>query len=283
MYSTVKTLVLSLSIAIGAAAGLSTVARADMTSPKQMAEDINPAAAAELKEEMANPTEALVTEVIEETEVIEKTEVVTEMDAAGETEVVEETLVEATTDVETKTEVVTETEATEEMEAVVETEASEETDVVSETEVSEETIVDVAAGNDTFSILVAAVEAADLAETLAGEGPFTVFAPTNAAFEALPEGALEALLLPKNKELLVKILTYHVVSGKVTAADLVAGAVPTVEGSDVMVSLGDSVKVNNATVVLADVAASNGVIHAIDTVIIPPTLMSALGLSDTKI
>lgn len=271
MHSTVKTLVLSLSLAIGAAAGLPTVARADMPSPKPMAEELNPAAATELKEEMANPTEELVTEVIEETEVI------TETQATGETEAVAET------EVETKTEVVTETEAAEEMEAVVETEAAEEMEAAVETEAKPSTIVDIAAGNDTFSTLVAAVKAADLAETLAGEGPFTVFAPTNAAFEALPEGALEALLEPKNKELLVKILTYHVVSGKVTAADLVAGAVPTVEGSDVVVSLGDSVKVNNATVVLADVEASNGVIHAIDTVIIPPTLMSALGLGDTKL
>ncbi|QCS50020.1 fasciclin domain-containing protein [Picosynechococcus sp. PCC 11901] len=141
------------------------------------------------------------------------------------------------------------------------------------------TIVDIAASNDAFSTLVAAVSAADLAETLAGEGPFTVFAPTNDAFAALPDGVLESLLLPENKEILTQILTYHVVSGNVMSTDLSAGAVTTVEGSDVVISLDDGVKVNNANVVMADIEASNGVVHVIDSVIVPPALMAELETS----
>ena len=132
------------------------------------------------------------------------------------------------------------------------------------------TIVDVAAANPDFSTLVAAVQAAGLAETLSGEGPFTVFAPTNAAFEALPAGVLEALLLPENKETLAKILTYHVVPGAVMAADVMDGDVATVEGQNVTLSTADGVTVNGAKVIQADVAASNGVIHVIDAVILPP-------------
>jgi uncharacterized surface protein with fasciclin (FAS1) repeats len=132
------------------------------------------------------------------------------------------------------------------------------------------TIVDVAAGAGNFSTLVAAVTAADLVETLSGEGPFTVFAPTDEAFAALPEGVLDALLLPENKETLVKILTYHVVSGKVMAADVTDGDVATVEGQTIALSTASGVTVNGATVVSADVPASNGVIHAIDAVILPP-------------
>ena len=131
-------------------------------------------------------------------------------------------------------------------------------------------IVAVASGNPDFSTLVAAVAAADL-ETLQGEGPFTVFAPTNAAFEALPAGILDKLLLPENKEVLVKILTYHVVAGKVMAADVTAGDVPSVEGQTIAVTTNDGgVQVNGANVVATDVAASNGVIHVIDAVILPP-------------
>ena len=132
------------------------------------------------------------------------------------------------------------------------------------------TIVDVAVGAGNFTTLVAAVTAADLVETLSGEGPFTVFAPTDEAFAALPEGVLDALLLPENKALLAQILTYHVVSGKVMAADVTAGDVATVEGSNIMLATTSGVKVNDATVVAADVEASNGVIHAIDAVILPP-------------
>ena len=135
------------------------------------------------------------------------------------------------------------------------------------------TIVEVAQGNADFSTLVAAVVAADLAETLSGDGPFTVFAPTNAAFDALPEGLLEKLLLPENKEVLVSILTYHVVSGEVLAADVTAGDVATVEGSTIAVTTDGGVKLNDAaTVTATDIDASNGVIHVIDQVIVPPTV-----------
>jgi len=132
------------------------------------------------------------------------------------------------------------------------------------------TVVDVAVASPDFSTLVTALTAAELVDTLNGAGPFTVFAPTNAAFEALPAGVLERLLLPSNKAALVKILTYHVVSGKVLAADVVDGAVPTVEGQSVTISTMGGVTVNKANVVTADVMADNGVIHAIDAVILPP-------------
>jgi uncharacterized surface protein with fasciclin (FAS1) repeats len=147
---------------------------------------------------------------------------------------------------------------------------SEETMDTATEETTVGTIVDVAVGAGNFTTLVAAVTAADLVETLSGEGPFTVFAPTDEAFAALPAGVLDALLLPENKETLVKILTYHVVSGKVMAADITDGDVATVEGSNVMLVTTSGVKVNDANVVSADVPASNGVIHAIDAVILPP-------------
>ena len=133
-------------------------------------------------------------------------------------------------------------------------------------------VVEVAQGNPDFSTLVAAVVAADLAETLSGDGPFTVFAPTNAAFEALPAGLLEKLLLPENKEILVKILTYHVVASKVMAADVMAGDVTTVEGSTFAISTMGGVKVNTANVTATDVPASNGVIHVIDAVLVPSSV-----------
>ncbi|MCX6451738.1 MAG: fasciclin domain-containing protein [Actinobacteria bacterium] len=147
------------------------------------------------------------------------------------------------------------------------------TDTASEQVVEETTpgtIVDVAVGAGTFSTLVAAVTAAELVETLSGTGPFTVFAPTDDAFAALPAGVLDALLLPENKALLVQILTYHVVSGMVMAADVTDGDVATVEGQTVKLSTMGGVTVNGAKVVSADVPASNGVIHAIDAVILPP-------------
>jgi uncharacterized surface protein with fasciclin (FAS1) repeats len=140
-------------------------------------------------------------------------------------------------------------------------------------------IVAVASGNPDFSTLVAAVQAAGLVETLQGAGPFTVFAPTNEAFAALPAGLVDKLLLPENKETLAKILTYHVVSGKVMAADVKAGDVPSVEGSNITVAVADGkVSLNGSSnVVATDVAASNGVIHVIDAVILPPGLdVSAL-------
>ena len=147
---------------------------------------------------------------------------------------------------------------------------SDTTDSAAESEaVVTNTIVDVASANSDFSTLVAAVAAADLVGTLSSDGPFTVFAPTNEAFAALPAGVLDALLLPENKATLVKILTYHVVSGAVYAADVADGAVATVEGQSITLSTKDGVSVNNAKVVIADVMADNGVIHAIDAVILP--------------
>ncbi|MGK0305012.1 MAG: putative surface protein with fasciclin (FAS1) repeats [Gammaproteobacteria bacterium] len=131
-------------------------------------------------------------------------------------------------------------------------------------------IVETAASNPAFSTLVAAVKAAGLVETLQGEGPFTVFAPTNAAFEKLPAGTVEDLLKPENKEKLVAILTYHVVAGNVMAADVVKlTKATTVQGSDIMIDTSDGVKVNNATVTQTDLKTKNGVIHVIDTVIMP--------------
>jgi uncharacterized surface protein with fasciclin (FAS1) repeats len=131
-------------------------------------------------------------------------------------------------------------------------------------------IIEVASTTDGFATLTAAVTAAGLVETLQGEGPFTVFAPTDDAFAALPAGVLDALLLPENKDALTKILTYHVVAGKVMAADVTDGDVPTVEGQTVALSTADGVTVNGAKVMQADVETSNGVIHAIDAVILPP-------------
>lgn len=132
-------------------------------------------------------------------------------------------------------------------------------------------IVDVASGNGDFSTLVAAVGAAGLVDTLKGPGPFTVFAPTNAAFAALPEGTVDSLLLPENKDQLIKILTYHVVAGNYPASSLVGkhGKLTSVQGGTLGINGSDGVKVNGATVVIADVAASNGTIHAIDTVLLP--------------
>ncbi|NES07380.1 MAG: fasciclin domain-containing protein [Okeania sp. SIO2F4] len=131
-------------------------------------------------------------------------------------------------------------------------------------------IVATAAADGQFKTLAAALKAAGLVEVLQGEGPFTVFAPTDEAFEALPPGLVENLLLPENKDKLVKILTYHVVPGKVMSGDLESGKVKTVEGSKVNVEVSNAgVKVGNAKVVKADVPASNGVIHVIDTVILP--------------
>jgi uncharacterized surface protein with fasciclin (FAS1) repeats len=132
------------------------------------------------------------------------------------------------------------------------------------------TVVDVAIATEGFETLVAAVVAAGLAETLSGDGPFTVFAPTDEAFAALPEGLLEKLLLEENLDVLVSILTYHVVAGTVLAADVTDGDVATVEGSTITLATTGGVTVNGANVVLADVLASNGVIHVIDAVILPP-------------
>jgi len=136
---------------------------------------------------------------------------------------------------------------------------------------SEPDIVDIAAADDQFSTLVAAVTAAGLVDTLKGDGPFTVFAPTNAAFEALPAGTVEDLLKPENKDKLIAILTYHVVPGAVTS-DQLAGQrmdVATVQGQTVHVDGRSGVKVNSSKVTTADIIASNGVIHVIDSVLLP--------------
>jgi uncharacterized surface protein with fasciclin (FAS1) repeats len=132
-------------------------------------------------------------------------------------------------------------------------------------------IVDIAAGNPEFSTLVTAVKAAGLVDTLKSKGPFTVFAPTNAAFARIPKHKLEALL--KNKKALTAVLTYHVVAGKVMAADVVklknGTKVKTVQGRSIVVRVKPGVMVNNAKVVKTDIEASNGVIHVIDTVLMP--------------
>lgn len=128
----------------------------------------------------------------------------------------------------------------------------------------------VASGAGSFNTLVAAVKAAGLVETLQGKGPFTVFAPTDEAFAKLPAGTVENLLKPENKEKLVAILTYHVVAGKVMAADVKTVEVKTVNGKEIDIKVMDGkVTVNNAKVIKTDVAASNGVIHVIDTVVLP--------------
>ncbi len=148
---------------------------------------------------------------------------------------------------------------------------------------SDKTIVGVAAGNENFTTLVAAVKAANLVETLNSAGPFTVFAPTNDAFAKLPEETIPTLLKPENKGLLTSILTYHVVAGEFKAADVVKAiqansgsfAIKTVQGGTITATLeGGNViltdtKGNKSKVIIADVAASNGVIHAIDTVVMP--------------
>lgn len=140
---------------------------------------------------------------------------------------------------------------------------------------SEETetndVVDIAIGSSDHTTLVAAVKAAGLVETLKGDGPFTVFAPTNAAFEALPAGTVESLLTPEKKDDLSAILTYHVVSGLVMAADLSDGQkAKTVQGEELTVSIEDGkVMINGANVITADLKGSNGVVHVIDAVLMP--------------
>ena len=134
-------------------------------------------------------------------------------------------------------------------------------------------IVDTAVAAGSFTTLVAAVTAAGLVETLKGTGPFTVFAPTDAAFALLPAGTVENLLKPENKDKLVSILTYHVLPGKVLSADIAGKTlhVKTVQGADVAVDATNGVTVGGANVVTADIDATNGVIHVIDAVIMPPS------------
>jgi uncharacterized surface protein with fasciclin (FAS1) repeats len=130
-------------------------------------------------------------------------------------------------------------------------------------------VVEVAAASGSFSTLVAAIQVSGLAGTLSEGGPFTVFAPSEEAFAALPAGLLEKLLKPENKAVLAQILTYHVVSGKVLSSDVKDGAVASVEGSELTFSTTGGVMVNDAKVITPDVQASNGVIHVIDKVLLP--------------
>jgi len=140
----------------------------------------------------------------------------------------------------------------------------------------EHDIVDTAVEAGSFNTLVAAVKAAGLVDALKGDGPFTVFAPSDEAFAKLPEGTVESLLLPENKSKLTAILTYHVVSGKILSADVKAGRVETLQGSQLRVSKKKgALMVDQAKIVGADVTASNGVIHVIDEVIMPEQLRSA--------
>ena len=139
-----------------------------------------------------------------------------------------------------------------------------------ESEAKQKDIIAVASSAGDFNTLVAAVKAAGLVETLEGPGPFTVFAPTDEAFSKLPKGAVEDLLKPENKEKLVSILTYHVVAGKIMAADVKTMKVKTVNGKELNAKVKNgALTVNNAKVVKTDLAASNGVIHVIDTVLLP--------------
>ncbi len=142
----------------------------------------------------------------------------------------------------------------------------------------DKTIVELAVGTESLSTLVAAVKAGDLVETLSGDGPFTVFAPTNDAFAKLPEGVVEMLLMPENKDKLVAVLTYHVVAGKVMSTDLKNNMkAKTVNGAEATIKLSyGKAMVDNATVAAADIEASNGVVHVIDTVILPPEIVKAL-------
>ena len=132
-------------------------------------------------------------------------------------------------------------------------------------------IVETAVAAGSFNTLVAAVQAAGLVETLSSPGPFTVFAPTDDAFAKLPAGTVENLLKPENKDQLIAVLTYHVIPGKVMSADIAGKTldVETVQGQTLMIDATDGVMVDNATVVTADIAADNGVIHVIDTVVLP--------------
>ena len=135
------------------------------------------------------------------------------------------------------------------------------------TSAAEKDIVDTAVGAGSFKTLAAALKAADLVDTLKGKGPFTVFAPTDAAFAKVPKKDLDALLADKDK--LAAVLTYHVVPGNVMAKDVKAGKVKTVQGSDLTLSTANGVKVDNANVVKTDIVADNGVIHVIDSVVLP--------------
>lgn len=251
----------------------------EMPVAEEAMEEESVADSAEAVEEPAIAEEAVEEPVATE----ETTEDVAVEEAATEEALVEEVAAEETTEIdaeealaveETETEAVTADEAiTEEIEAPVAEESLEsvpEETAAEEMNTADFTIAELTSNSDSFEILTAALEAADLSEILGGEGPFTVFAPTDEAFEALPEGAIEQLLMPENKEVLIQVLTYHVVPGAVLSTELETGAVATVEGSELAVEVDETVTVNNANVIAADVTASNGVIHVIDSVILPP-------------
>ncbi len=162
--------------------------------------------------------------------------------------------------------------STETTAAVTETtEAMEEDDMT-----ESNTIVDIAVADGRFDTLVTAVTEAGLVETLSGEGPFTVLAPTDDAFDALPEGLLDTVLA--DQELLTSILTYHVIDGAVPAATVVTlESATTLQGEDIAIVVdGDTVTINGATVVITDIEASNGIIHVIDAVLLPPTVEASL-------
>ncbi len=144
--------------------------------------------------------------------------------------------------------------------------------VLAETAVAEKTIVETAVGAGKFNTLVAAVKAAGLAEALSGKGPFTVFAPTDEAFAKLPKGTVETLLKPENKDKLVAILKYHVVSGKYPAAKVVKSqSLETLQGDKLMIKVtDDGVMIDKAKIAATDVMCSNGIIHIIDSVVLPP-------------
>jgi uncharacterized surface protein with fasciclin (FAS1) repeats len=157
----------------------------------------------------------------------------------------------------------------------VEEVAVEEVEEIEEPAVEETpgTIVEIAAGAEDFSTLVSAIQAAGLVDALNGDGPFTVFAPTNQAFADLPPGLLDALLLEENRDTLITILTYHVVAAEVRSDQVATGDVTSFEGRTIAVEVTDSgVTVNNANVIDVDIFASNGVIHVIDKVILPEGL-----------
>ena len=251
----------------------------EMPVAEEAMEEESVADSAEAVEEPAIAEEAVEEPVATE----ETTEDVAVEEAATEEALVEEVAAEEITEIdaeealaveETETEAVTADEAiTEEIEAPVAEESLEsvpEETAAEEMNTADFTIAELTSNSDSFEILTAALEAADLSEILGGEGPFTVFAPTDEAFEALPEGAIEQLLMPENKEVLIQVLTYHVVPGAVLSTELETGAVATVEGSELAVEVDETVTVNNANVIAADVTASNGVIHVIDSVILPP-------------
>ena len=179
---------------------------------------------------------------------------------------------EPTASTETPAETTAETPEVEPASEALATDNTDTTATPTTTEAEGDTIVAIASEDSTFSTLVAAIEAADLAEVLSSEGPYTVFAPTDEAFAALPEGTVEDLLKPENKDKLVQILKYHVVPAKVLSTEIQPGAVETVEGEPLEISVDpdtNEVMVNDAKVVKTDIVGSNGVIHAIDTVIIP--------------